>query len=279
MQPAKRRTKKKPNVLFNVAVIVAILGCVGSIGAALFGTEPFAGWLVTVLSQFTSPTPQIALPTNQATEELTLFSDESVEETPTPVAILIPGNDWLQSCISKEVWMPYLDGFPLTSPPDCYELNSWGINAENGKLTFVSNTSQTTAVEYGIFTPWQNWSGINFSVQTKDLENSEFWLGVFEGDTINSKGIVFVIQPGDDIDIRELPRENYPVDNVYLPYAGGKFNVNITLSGGKIKFLVDGQGIISDWPVDFTIKNMFIGYRSLPNTLIDTTVYNLNLVK
>lgn len=62
-------------------------------------------------------------------------------------------------------------------------------------------------------------------------------------------------------------------------YADGKFNVTITFSGGKARFSVDGQGLISDWPVPFTIKNLFIGYRSLPNTLIDASVYNLRLTK
>jgi hypothetical protein len=88
-----------------------------------------------------------------------------------------------------------------------------------------------------------------------------------------------VIQPGDVIDVRQLPVEDLPVDNIYLPYADGRFNVETILKEGKIKVSVDGQGIISEWPISFTIKNMFIGYRSLPSTNLDASVFGLRFIE
>lgn len=72
--------------------------------------------------------------------------------------------------------------------------------------------------------------------------NSEVWIGFFEDDTVKSNGIVFVIQPGDVIDVRQLPVEDLPVDNIYLPYADGRFNVETILKEGKIKGLGGWSG-------------------------------------
>jgi len=264
-----------------VQIIIAVTAIVTVIITAL--VAPLALLAVQNYLSNKTPTPTINL-TFTPTVTSTLISTPLPTETPLPTPTVdsspnftpAPATDWFSDCIDSNIWFPFLAGTVQQQNIPCYQLSSYGINAEGGKLIFVSNTSKNTAVEYGIFTPWQNWKQIDFSVQAKDLENSEIWIGAFEGDTIDSKGIVFVIQPGDDVDVRELPRENYPVDNTYLPFANGNFNVNITLSGGKIKFVVDGQGIISNWPVNFTIKNLFIGYRSLPNTLIDASVFNLN---
>ncbi|MDO9302926.1 MAG: hypothetical protein Q7T89_16175 [Anaerolineales bacterium] len=260
--------------VLNASVIVAVFGCIGSIGAALLGADPFAGWLVSIL-----PPPSLAaLP---ATAVVTL---PPVVEAPTDTAIVVPtntpvplpGEDWAGNCINSIIWKPYLAGETRSEQSECYQLSEWGIKAEQGRLIFASNRySQPRANEYGILALWHNWTEVDFTVEADRLENSEIWFGFFEGNTLNSTGIVFVIQHGDVIDVRQMPGEVPVVDNVYLNYADGKFHPRINFEGGKIAVSVDGQGIISKWPINFTIRNMFIGYRALPSTNLSAVVFDL----
>ncbi|MCC7118083.1 MAG: hypothetical protein IT310_06115 [Anaerolineales bacterium] len=227
------------------------------------------------------------LPVDTDAPDMVPTLQASVEETPLPTPTAdaspnftpAPSSDWFANCIDARIWSPSLAGTVQDQSQPCYQLSVSGISAEDGKLFFVSNTSQSTAVEYGLFTPWENWKQVNFSVQVRELKDSEIWMGVFEQKSLDANGLGFVIQPGDDVDVRQLPLENYPVDNTYLPFASGKYNVTVTLSGGTIKFSVDGQGIISNWPLKFTPNYLFIGYRSLPNTVINASVFNLSFTK
>ncbi|MCC6260132.1 MAG: hypothetical protein IT311_04650 [Anaerolineales bacterium] len=273
--------------------IQIVVSVTAVITAVIVGLTPLGPRILEHILADTA-TPVIAIPTltsapafPSSPPALTLMPTSPSVETPLPTPTLdpnsnltpAPSSDWFLDCIDSRIWSAYAENVlqPQTSP--CYQLAAYGVNAEGGRLNFISNRSYSTAVESGIFTPWQNWKQVDVSIEYEDLKNSEIWIGFFEEDSTQPKGIVFAIQPGGDVDVRDLPRQDYPVDNTYLPYADGKFNVTITFSGGKARFSVDGQGLISDWPVPFTIKNLFIGYRSLPNTLIDASVYNLRLTK
>lgn len=277
-KPAKKKDFPWATVL-NASVIVAVLGCIGSIGAALLGADPFAGWLVSIL-----PSPSLtALPPTD-TGILTAMSNTPVDpgivvSTDTPVSALLPGQDWANNCINSTIWKSSLAGNVGSTQVQCHQLSEWGINAQQGRLIFASNHYfPTTAYEYGILTPWHDWKEVDFTVKAERQENSEIWVGFFEGDTPNSTGIIFIIQPEDEIDIRAMPNETKIVDNVDLKYAGGVFHPRIIFEGGKIAVWVDGQGIISKWPVNFIIRNMFVGYRALPSMNLNAMVFDLKFI-
>jgi hypothetical protein len=290
MIPLDKKNQTKKSLFDRLAefipVWVQIVMCIGAVAVA---AVPF---IFPRLFPEATPAPTSApsidfTPTpDQMSESPSTSSQLPVSATPETKPLIVsaipsalPGEDWTRNCIDSGVWSPFLDDRNIEDATPCYQLAQWGITGEDGRLIFVTNKSQSRAVEYGVFTPWRNWRGVEFSVQTKYLVNSEVWIGFFEDDTVKSNGIVFVIQPGDVIDVRQLPVEDLPVDNIYLPYADGRFNVETILKEGKIKVSVDGQGIISEWPISFTIKNMFIGYRSLPSTNLDASVFGLRFIE
>ncbi|MFN8414088.1 MAG: hypothetical protein U0Z26_17040 [Anaerolineales bacterium] len=260
-------------------IVVAIIGCFGAVAVA--GIEPFAGYLLSLQSQSSAT----SLPIQEADKATSIpFTAGAAGVTaattePSVVALPVPGEDWNSNCIDARVWKPELAGNRVDNGTPCYQLSTWGINPANGSLILASNHSQSRAFEYGLFTTWQDWRELDFTVNAKHLDNSEIWLGFFESDSLSSQGVLFVIQPGDVIDFREMPSEHPIVDNIYMKYAEGKFHSHIVLEGGKIAVSVDEQGIISEWPVNFQVKNIFIGYRSLPNTNLDASISDLRFVK
>lgn len=283
-------SKNDDNKVNMTAVAIAIITVIGTITSAYFiyqanyntisipigVTQTAEARLATqtaeVVDTSVPSTPTASVPRSLSPTPL---STVSVTELPCIFSgTCVPGDDWQRSCISA-IWKPYLAGEIMPEPALCYQLSEWGITADNGSLVFANNKSSLTAYEYGIFTPWQNWSEVDFTVDIKHLDNSELWFGFFEGNTTSSTGIVFVIQPNDIVDVRNMPSRGAIVQNVGLPYAGGHFDPKITFAGGMFTLWIDGQGILSNWPVNFTIRNMFIGYRSLPVINLEATISNL----
>lgn len=276
----ERKKQKGSGIWTKPAVILALFGTISVFITALLNPD-LVGKFLDYLQRSSVPAVKVdaeginktaTLPPVQDTS--TIIPTMTVTLTPTPFPL--PGEDWAGNCINVSVWKPYLAGASKSGGNSCYDLSNWGIIANQGSLGFATNQSKLSAYEYGIFTPWQqNWTEVDFSVNIKDLNNSELWFGFFAGDPPSSTGIVFVIQPNDTVDVREMPSENAIVNNVGLPFAGGKFDPKITFEGGKFALWIDGQGILSNWPINFTIRNMFIGYRTLPVVNLDAIIYDL----
>ena len=291
MSPSSKKVEPKKGLWDRlvqfIPVWVQIVICIGTIAVA---AVPFV--FPRVFSDAT-PTPTLSPTVDNSASAMNRAAEPTETPSPIPVTLtpvietsaapvistIMPGEDWAQNCIDSVIWSPFVEEKIFKDSAPCYQLTQWGITGDDGKVIFVTHKSQSRAVEYGIFTPWQDWKGVEFSVHKNHLENSEVWVGFFEEETVYSNGIVFVIQPDDVIDIRQLPVEDLPVNNVGLPYADGVFNVDIALREGKFKASVDGQGLISEWPLSFAIKYMFIGYRSLPSTNLDASVSDLKFVK
>jgi hypothetical protein len=278
MIPSEKKEKK--NLLEQLALFipvwVQIVVCIGGIFvASLPSILPKIFPEVTSTPTFTS----MNMPLLEST--LMVYTPTplpKVSETQLPCTFTrtcLPGDDWKRNCISGEIWDTSLAGESLPEPGLCYDLAAWGMTADDGALTLAATHSDITAHEYGIFTPWQDWTKFDFSVRVKRLDNSELWFGFFEGNTLNSKGILFVIQHGDVVDVRDMPSGKEIVANFYLPFADGVFHPQVILRGGKFSLWIDGQGILSNWPLNYTIHNMFIGYRSLPVINLDATIFNL----
>ena len=271
-KPAQKNTKKpeeKNNVWQKLALFIPIWVQIIICVTAVASSPIIIGKILE------TPAPVLTTPTDTAVPISLIGNSVAVTVLDTSVPVLLPGQDWGGNCINSTIWRPYLAGETKSESSQCYQLSEWGINAERGRLIFASNRSQSRGYEYGILTPWHNWSEVNFTVDAARLENSEIWFGFFEGDTPDSTGIIFIIQPGDEIDIRAMPYETKVVDNIDLKFAGGKFHPRVIFEGGKIAVWVDGQGIISEWPINFTIRNMFVGYRALPSMNLNAAVFDL----
>jgi hypothetical protein len=274
MIPTEKKPEEKSNLFQKLALLIPVwvqmIICAGAVMVAFINSP------VLIEKFFASPTstPTLASATVFPATDAMMTQPPIVAASATPT--LIPGEDWSDDCINSAVWNPYLAGETRSEQSQCHQLSEWGIKAEQGRLIFASNRySQPRANEYGILTPWNNWREVDFTVVADRQENSEIWFGFFEGDTLNSNGIVFVIQPGDEIDVRVMPYETEAVNNIDLKYADGKFHPRIIFEGGKIGVWVDQQDIITKWPVNFQIRNMFVGYRALPSANLNVAVFDL----
>ncbi|MDD2923295.1 MAG: hypothetical protein PHQ36_13500, partial [Anaerolineales bacterium] len=267
---------KNDNITTIIIAIITVVG--GGLATGYYGYKTAYNnvWIPITTTQ--TAEAKLEYRTNFPSTDAVLATPTSaIFTTPTvaPVPTLLPGEDWAGNCISASIWKPYLAGETASSSSMCYDLSEWGIVAERGTLAFASEQSQLSAVEYGIFTPWQNWGQVDFTVKTNRLDNSEIWVGFFQGDTVSSRGIVFVIQRDDMIDIREMPYSKEIVNNSHLKQADGKYNVQVVFQKGEIFVSVDEQNIILNHPLNFGVRNMFIGYRSLPVISLDATIFNL----
>jgi len=188
----------------------------------------------------------------------------------------LPGNDWIQNCISTAVWSPSLSGESFSQSSDCYQLIQWGFAPIDGKLNMVTQRQVFTAKDYGLFTPWRNqWTEVNLSIRAKTLKNSEIWVGLFADKSLSADGVVFVIQPGDNVDIRLYPSGVEFISNFFLPSAHGKYDVRMILRGAKLEAWEDGQLITTNAPMNFETRYLYVGYRALPSMELDAQISNL----
>lgn len=266
-------------------------------GGIIVATVTVLGGIVTGLFQnwdkiFPSPTPTPAL---LVTEIPPMFTPSATSvipsDTPAPTdtpaypctftQTCTPGEDWARNCIDKEIWSTSWQG-ALPAPTGlCYDLARWGIVASDGNLSLVTTQFDETAREYGVFTPWQGgWSGLDVVVKARQLGNAEVWVGFFEEASLQSNGLVFVVQSGNTtVDVRRMPSGEPLANNVGLPDWAGTYSPQIRFSGGKMSVAEGGQNILFPTPVNFTVKYLFIGYRSLPGTNLDATIAKLYFVR
>jgi hypothetical protein len=258
-----------------VPIVAALIVCMGSIVAALAGAEPFASYLVNFLPSLATPTATLTTIPHSftATETHTLTPFPLTEETKIPE---VPGEDWQRGCIGASIWSPSLSGEPFSQPPDCYQLIQWGFAPIDGKLNMVTQRQVFTAKDYGLFAPWRDeWTKLDFFVHAKTLKNSEVWVGLFADKSLSADGVVFVIQPGDNVDIRLYPSGVEFISNFFLPSAHGKYDVRMILRGAKLEAWEDGQLITTNAPMNFETRYLYVGYRALPSMELDAQISNL----
>ncbi len=282
-------------------VVVAFIGLLGTIITSIANPEllklllPDPTLTPTIImatqslstATFSPPSPTIP-PTATATATFTFTPTkthtpkptvtEFYTATPTVHPTSIPGQDWLIDCIDLYTWQTYLDGDGSAITKKCSQLAKWGITAQDGELFLLSFESQSTAKEYGLITKLPTRTTIEIDIEVERLRNSEVWVGIFDADRSEQfSGFVFVIQPGSSMDFREMPLQKPIVNNQYYTYVDEYFPIVITLDVGKISVAVNKNKLISNHPLYFTNRELFIGYRSLPNTEIDVSISGLNI--
>lgn len=240
-----------------------------------------------VVSAPSTETATFVPPTASLTPTFTLVPTKTSTPVPTQVTSAaptmhltsIPGQDWLNDCIDLHTWQPSLPGDTTLVVRDCSQLARWGITAQDGKLFIDSWDSESTAREYGLMTRLPTRATITLDIDVKHLKGSEIWVGVFDADQKDRfSGVVFVIQPGSAMDFREMPQQKPVVDNQYYQYVDKHFPLTIALDVGKISIIVNKNKLISNYPLNFTDRELFVGYRSLPNTEIDVSISDLQIL-
>lgn len=280
----------------NDKVILAIFTLAGTAITAYFGYKAVRDTLQIPILTTQTAEARSATQTASVAEKVsfTPFSTDTPTDViyPTPLPTVAetqlpctlagtcsPSDDWRQDCISKEIWSTFLnnDATPVTGL--CYDLQRWGIVADDGNLYFATKKSGSRAQEYGIFTPWQDWSQIDLKINTRSIQNSEVWIGFLEEASLQSRGVIFVVQSGDTVDVRNSWEVQPIVNNLGLPDWSGVYSPEIKFDGGKIRITEGGQNILFPWSLNMSINYMFIGYRTLPAADLDAVIYDLKFIK
>jgi hypothetical protein len=278
-----------PNV-----VIVAIIGFVGTIIAALIGvfgsrtptptpTEPPA----IVVTNTTMPTdvPTDTVPPGEPTSTPAPATDTPAPTfTFTPIPPVAIGSDWADGCISS-LWISYSS----KGPTDAFEDNNGcllqpvsGFFANNGKLSFLYENRLSSAEVNGIFAPLPYSSGsVTVYVSLKSLDTSDIWMGVFSEPTIDSTGLLLTIPASNDVSSRPFGEFIMPglekITTTAVVNQGNGYGVKFEFSPGSIKAIVlPNVTATNQIPVSAAQKYIFIGYQAKNGTnRIDASFFDL----
>ncbi|MEK6751148.1 MAG: hypothetical protein AABZ00_02690 [Chloroflexota bacterium] len=177
--------KKKPNPKnkTNIAIIVALIGLAGTIGAALIGaygkgnSAALSPTPVTVtaivFTETNAPTPVLAdaVSPDAPTSTPIPGTDTPVPTfTSTSIPIVAIGQDWIAGCISS-LWRPYPSNVPTVERGDgCWREPVHAFSAENGDLDFLSERGSGPAEIYGLFAPLPESGTVTFTVRLRDFK-------------------------------------------------------------------------------------------------------------
>jgi len=198
-------TEKKsldPNV-----VIVAVIGLLGTIAAALIGVygnrssspTPTA----TPVVVFTNTAVPTAIPTDTVPPGEPTSTPAPPTDTPAPTLTFTPippvaiGSDWADGCISS-LWMPYPDSILAVSKGNgCLQEPVNVFSADAGKMSFLYERNGNGSVEtFGLFAPLPESGDVTLTVRLKELDNVDLWMGVFAEPNIESNGLLMTIPAG-----------------------------------------------------------------------------------
>jgi len=278
-----------PNV-----VVVAVIGLVGTIVAALIGVygnrastaQPTAVPPTAVFYTNTvppSPIPTSTVPVGDATS--TPEPPTSTPE-PQPTATLIPaGADWQENCIST-VWVPYPSIEVGSDDKGCLIQPVDKFYTTTGRLAFSYDDRVSSAQLFGVFTKLPSDGTASFDVQLTTVTNGEVVMGIFESPDVNSKGAIVVIPASTHVEkkqkmiLKTMPGQKTfaqtadnleadpPIYSVFFDFDGGGISVKV------IKNQID-LGRITVVSGD---KWLFLGYQVFNGTnTIQAEFLNLNI--
>lgn len=285
---------KKRNIDPNV-VIVAVIGLVGTIVAALIGVygnrgstpQPTAVPPTAVFYTNTVPPSPVATDTVPVGEATSTPEPPTSTPEPLPTATVIPvGSDWLQNCISTD-WVPYPSSIQVGSDDKgCLIQPVDKFYTTTGRLAFSYDGRVSSAEIYGVFTKLPSDGTASLDVQLTTVTNGDILMGIFESPDVNSNGAMIVIPASNNVNkkqnmiLKTMPGQRTfaqtgdnlsadpPIYNVFFDFNGGGIDVKV----------IKGQINLGSITVVSGEKWLFLGYQVLNGTnTIQAEFLNLNI--
>jgi len=285
---------EKRNIDPNV-VIVAVIGLVGTIVAALIGVygtrgstpQPTAVPPTAVFYTNTVPPSPVATDTVPVGEATSTPEPPTSTPEPLPTATVIPvGSDWLQNCISTD-WVTYPSSIQVGSDDKgCLIQPVDKFYTTTGRLAFSYDGRVSSAEIYGMFTKLPSDGTASIDVQLTTVTNGDVLMGVFESPDVNSNGAMIVIPASNNVDkkqnmiLKTMPGQRTfaqtgdnlsadpPIYNVFFDFNGGGIDVKV----------IKGQINLGSITVVSGEKWLFLGYQVLNGTnTIQAEFLNLNI--
>lgn len=274
----------------NVAIIVAVIGLLGTIITAI----------LTYLASTRPTDTEIAIFATQTAEaKLAMQAQTSIALTPSLTASSnTTSSEGLQlnllskDCINSALW------FSLDNEQDdkCLPLDKYGIYADDGGATFSFTNASYERIRHGIFTPIEKGTQIRFRLSISDLytpvndDLANLSLGIISRNSFNLETDTLLIYQ------RESPQKGYPIfmkkgerggfesylsqNGKYVEYAKNTSQeIFIDVSDtNQLTVYVDGLPVIQV-SVPFQDKVFWIGYRLSGNCQINAEISELQIQK
>lgn len=288
-----KNTEKKsldPNV-----VIVAVIGLVGTIIAALIGVygnrpstsqpTPFPPTAVV----YTEVVPPTSVPTDAVAvgEPSSTPAPATLTPEPVPTATLLPaGADWQMNCISS-LWVPFPSS--LTAESDdagCLKQPIGTFYTSTGRLAFSVNERASSAQIYGLFVKLPADGTVSVDTQLTTVTTGEVLMGIFEKPDISSNGALVVIPESKDVKKKQLfilktmpGQKEYSHNADLLNADPAIYNTSFDFTPGAIKVKVGETHIdLGSITVVSSEKWLFLGYQVYNGTnVIQSEFLNLNI--
>jgi len=285
---------EKRNLDPNV-VIVAVIGLVGTIVAALIGVygnrgstpQPTAVPPTAVFYTNTVPPSPVPTDTVRAGDPTSTPEPPTPTPEPLPTATIIPvGVDWLQNCISTD-WVPYPSSTDVGSDDKGCLIQPVGkFYTTTGRLAFSYDDRVSSAQMFGMFTKLPAEGTASLDVQLTNVTNGDVVMGVFESPDVNSNGAIIVIPASNNVTkkqnmiLKTMPgQRTFAQTGDSLTADPPIYNVVFDFNSGSIDIkVIKDQINLGSLTVVSGEKWLFLGYQVLNGTnTIQAEFLNLNI--
>jgi len=267
-----------PNV-----VVVAVIGLIGTIVAALIGVygnrasvaqpttiPPTAVFYTNTVPP--TPAPTDTVPVNDATS-----TPEPATATPTLASTptLIPvGVDWTQNCIST-LWLPYPTTIEVGSDDKgclIQPMNTFYSTSSGLAFSFAGRAS--SAQIYGVFTKLPADGTVKVAVQLTVVNKGDVLMGIFASPDIESDGAMIVMPESNNVKkkqnmlLKVMPgQRTFSQTGDTLSADPPVYDAFFDFTGGSVKVLVNNDQIdLGSVSVVSAEKWLFLGYQVVNGT-------------
>jgi hypothetical protein len=268
------KPKKEYGCQISLAIVVAVIGCIGAVTAA--GVEPFTNWLL-------NRTPVATSTDVVATLAPIVEATDTAVDTQNPSCVYnhncSVGTDWANTCIADYNWTVYSSSdFPELpkDQSDCYAQPILEVfyTRDNGLYILAHHQALTSSQYYGLFTPLPQSGEVSLSLDLDVIDNGQVWVGIFESPNPSSSGVMLAAPAGNVREqafaLKDMPGgKNVQISKIFQN-PDGKYTMGFKLELGAIIANVEG---ISMTRIPFTPRTrwLFLGYRAKLDDPLDGT--------
>ncbi len=266
--PNRTASKKK----IDKAIVIAIIGLVGTIVAAFFASPV----LIAIIQKTPSAPPTVTVVAT-ASPVPTTFA-------PTSTSTFLPIQDFSTNCINATDWTPSPESISFTKENNCWDLSSYGIAAQDGKLFFVIKNDIPQAGS--LYMPIPKQGVVKFTVKIdkfisgKTNGNLVFGVGTVndwltEGEFLFFRATdsgYYLVYGNSVIEVGKRTIDSYEIgSDIVVGFQFSKLAFDIYINNAKI---------VSDIPLSASSSQVvWVGYRLPENSNLVASISDFSVEK
>ncbi len=270
-------SEKKPDQGKNITIIVALIGLLGTVTAALIGTfgnsnapTPSPTAIMPTAIILTETLEPTLVPTDMVVTVEPTLTFISMTETPVPTATPIPvpiGQDWLAGCIST-LWKPYPSNVSTAERGDgCLQEPVHVFSAENGDLDFLAERGSGSAETYGLFAPLPESGTVTFTIRIGELTNVDLLMGVYAQPDVTSSGLLMIMLNGgveENVFIQKDSSNYVTIQGTQKIQQGNGYSISFRFDNLSARSIVNPAVFFTEnLSLPGAQKWLFLGYKGL----------------